>query len=97
MTASSNNPTLECRAKRRAHYLAGLIWHLTAFVIINAFFWLMDWGLGQDGLQWAYWVSGGWAFGLTFHALAYLVDGSELEERKIHKYEEREEREKVAV
>ncbi len=97
MATSSPNLKLEYHAKRRAHYLAGLIWHLGAFVIINASFWLMDLVVGQDGFQWAYWITAGWSFGLALHALAYLVDGSQLEERQIHKYLEREEREKALV
>jgi hypothetical protein len=72
----------------RAKYLTGLVWHAGAFVIINAFFWLLDLGLGQDGLQWAYWITAVWAFALAFHALAYYVDGRQLESRKTAEYVE---------
>ena len=96
MATSSPNLRLEYHAKRRAHYLAGLIWHVGAFTIINVVFWMMDLFLGQGGLQWAYWITAGWGFGLAFHALAYLVDGSQLEEHKTRKYMERELHEKIS-
>lgn len=35
--------------QRNAKYLTGLLWHIGAFVIINAFFWLLDIVTGVDG------------------------------------------------
>ena len=78
--------TPEARAQRRAKYLSGLLWHAGAFVIINAFFWILDVALGPDGLNWAFWVTGVWGFALAFHALAYFVDGRGLEARKTQQY-----------
>lgn len=79
-------PTPEARARRRAAYLTGLLWHTGAFLIINAFFWLLDLGLGEGGLDWAFWITGVWGFALAFHALAYLIDGRGVEERKYDQY-----------
>lgn len=84
--------TPEERARARARYLTGLIWHVGAFVIVNAFFWILDIATGQPGIQWAYWITGFWGFALAFHALAYLVDGRQLEERKTRQYLDDEQR-----
>ena len=55
--------TPEERAKWRASYVAGVIWHAGAFVIINIFLWLLDL-FGPGGIDWAYWVTAAWGFGL---------------------------------
>jgi uncharacterized membrane protein YhaH (DUF805 family) len=60
---------------RRAKYLTGLMWHIGAFIIINAFFWILDAMTGQAGIQWAFWITLFWGFALAFHVLAYLVVG----------------------
>jgi 2TM domain len=74
-------PTPEEQARKRARYLTGLLWHTGAFVIVNAFFWTLDLGLGRGGLQWAFWITGAWGFALAFHVLAYYVDGRSVEAR----------------
>ncbi len=76
----------ETRARERAKYLSGLIWHAGAFLIINVFFWAMDLGIGREGLNWSFWITGAWGLALAFHALAYIVDGRQLEERKAAQY-----------
>jgi hypothetical protein len=76
------------RAQRRAKYLTGLMWHAGAFLIINAFFWVLDLVVGQDGLQWSFWITIFWGVALAFHALAYLVAGRQVEERKAQEYRE---------
>jgi 2TM domain len=82
--------TAEELAHERARYLTGLLWHVGTFVIINAFFWGMDLAVGQAGLQWAYLITAVWGFALAFHALAYLIDGRQVEERKTEEYLERD-------
>ena len=74
------------RAQQRARALVGLAWHVGVFVILNAFFWVLDLALGQSGVQWAFWITGFWGLALTFHGLAYLVDGRQLEERWTRQY-----------
>jgi hypothetical protein len=83
---TSDLPTAEQRARRRAKYLTGVLWHVGAFVIINAFFWILDLTVGQSGLQWAYWITAVWGFGLVFHLLAYYIDGRGVEQGKYQKY-----------
>jgi hypothetical protein len=79
-------------AERRAKYLTGLLWHVGAFAIINAFFWLLDLFVGQDGVQWAFWITLFWGFALLFHALAWFIDGRQLERRRTQRYLEDERR-----
>lgn len=86
MHADATMHTAEELARRRAHYFTGLVWHAGAFLIVNLCFWALDLTLGQGGLQWAYWITGPWAFALAFHVLAYYVDGRQLEERKTDQY-----------
>lgn len=74
------------RAHRRAEYLAGLWWHVGTFVVMNAFFWILDLLVGASGVQWAYWITLFWGLALAFHVVAYLVDGRRLAERKAQQY-----------
>lgn len=83
--ARSEPTTAEARAEQRAEYLSGLVWHAGAFVIINAFLWILDIVL-SGGVGWAFWVTLTWGFALAFHALAYAVDGSRLRERAAARY-----------
>lgn len=88
----ADTPTVsdEQLAQRRAKYLTGLVWHVGAFVIINAFFWTLDLWTGAGGVQWAFWITLFWGFALLFHALAWFVDGRQLERRRTQHYLERE-------
>lgn len=78
--------TPEGRALRRAKEYSSMLWHIGAFVIINAMLWFLDVIVGGDGLQWAYWVTVFWGIGLAFHVVAYFVDGSGLEEKKYQEF-----------
>lgn len=75
----------EVQARKRAKYLTGLLWHAGVFVIINAFFWILD-GLGAGGINWSPWITLFWGFALAFHALAYWIDGRQVEDRKTRQY-----------
>lgn len=86
--ARNHARTPEEQAKRQAMYWSGLMWHIGTFMIIGLFFWAMDFGLGQEGIQWAQWVMGFWAIALAFHALAYYVDGRSIQDRQIHRREQ---------
>jgi hypothetical protein len=72
-------------ARRRAKYLTGLAWHVGTFVIIGVFFAALDL-LGDARLNWSLWILGAWTFALAFHAFAYLVDGTSLQDRKTRQY-----------
>ena len=75
----------EVRARRRAKALTDLYWHIGAFVIMNAFFWLLD-AVTGGGITWAYWITIPWALALAFHVLAWFVDGRQVEDRATEKY-----------
>ena len=83
MTDQRSDETL---ARQRAAYDVGLLWHVGAFVIINAFFWLLDLMVGAAGLQWAFWITLFWGFALLFHVLAWLIDGRQVEQRRTDRY-----------
>jgi hypothetical protein len=84
--ATTRAETREEVARRRAHYLTGLLWHVSTFVIINGFFWLLDAMTGAAGIQWAYWITLFWGFALAFHAAAWFIDGRQLEARMTRRY-----------
>lgn len=77
--------TPEELAQRRAGYLTGFLWHAGTFVIINAFFWILD-SMDYGGITWSFWITLFWGLALAFHGLAYLIDGRQIEERKTDQY-----------
>lgn len=88
MSTATADSTVQL-ARRRAKYLTGLLWHIGTFVIINAFFWILN-TVASGGVNWAYWITAVWAFALAFHALAYWIDGRQIERRKTRQYVERD-------
>lgn len=54
---------------------ADLLVHATVFTLVNAFLWIQDIAAG-DGLNYAYWVTIPWAFGLAMHAVTELTGES---------------------
>ena len=88
---TDGNRTPEERARKRAHDLVGLYWHIATYLIVNAFLWGLDWVTG-GGVQWAFWVTIMWGIGLLFHIAAYIIDDSRFEDRAYEKFlaEERE-------
>ena len=83
-----NASTPEERAKRRTDEYVGMLWHVAAFVIINAMVWGIDY-VTTDGIQWAYWVTGPWLVGLLFHMVAYFV-GERVADRAYERFLEQE-------
>jgi hypothetical protein len=91
VVSSTSISTIEERARARARYTTGLLWHAGAFLIINAFFVLIDLMTG-GGVNWALWIALPWGFALAFHTLAYAIDGRQVERRKTVEYMEEEQR-----
>lgn len=85
-TPSTEIPTAEERARHRARALTGLMWHAGSFLIVNAWFWVLDAGLGTSAFDWAYWITGAWGFALAFHGLAYWIEGRDVEHRLTRRY-----------
>ena len=77
--------TPESRAQKRAKSYTGLLWHIGVFIVINAFFWILDLVTGAEGIQWAYWITIFWGLALAFHVVAYLVGDSGVEQRRYQK------------
>ena len=81
--------TPEERAEKRVKEFTDLMWHVAAYVIVNAFLWIMDFAQG-GGLEWAYWATIPWGIGLAFHAAAYFLDESGMQSRRYRRYLEEE-------
>lgn len=84
---NEKDPHLWEIAKRRASFK----YHLAAYVIFNAFFWII-WtfsgrhGYDHDGLPWPVWPMMGWGIGLLFHFLgAYIFPKEDAAEREYRK------------
>lgn len=86
--------TQESSARQRAKAYADLLWHIGAFVIINAFFWILD-AVTGGGITWAFWITFFWGFALAFHALAWMIQGRQLEQRRAAAYLRRHESESL--
>jgi len=52
---------------------ANLMWHIGAYVVVNALLWFQDIAAG-GGLEYAYWVTIPWGVGLAAHITAYVVE-----------------------
>jgi hypothetical protein len=70
------------RAHGKVGEFAGLMWHTGIFVVVNAFLWIQDIAAG-GGLEYAYWITIPWAFGVLIHAGAYLYATRRVEEPEV--------------
>jgi hypothetical protein len=75
----------EARALRRVKALSDLVWHSGIFVVVNAFLWIQD-AVAGGGIEYAYWTTIPWAFGLLLHYLAFFSERSRLESRRYERY-----------
>ncbi|MCR5880563.1 2TM domain-containing protein [Phenylobacterium sp. J367] len=70
---------LRRQAERRADMKLAFRSHLTAYMIVNAGLFAIDW-VTSPGIDWAFWPAIGWGIGLAAHAAAtfgYLGDSRE--------------------
>ena len=77
--AHDPHSTPEERAAKRVEDFTGLMWHITVYVVVNAFLWI----IGSPG---AIWVTLGWGIGLAFHIAAYVIGDDGPENRRYQKY-----------
>lgn len=85
---NEKDPQMWELAKRRASFK----YHLVAYIVFNAFFWII-WTFAKDqhrehnGLPWPVWPMMGWGIGLIFHYLGAFVfskeDAAEKEYEKL--------------
>ena len=73
-------------AKKRVEALRGFYVHLTVYVFVNLFLFLLNMLVSPDSL-WFYWPLMGWGIAIALHALSVFGSGSRLgadwEEEKI--------------
>ena len=79
------NMTAEDRALKRAKDSTDMMWHIAAYAIINILLWFIDIAQG-GGLNWAFWPTIGWGFGVAFHVASYVIDDSGAEGRKYQQF-----------
>ena len=63
---------LEERVERRLKDRSDLIYHIGAYVIVNAFI-IVVWALSGAGYPWFIWCLVPWGFGLAIHIFVYLI------------------------
>lgn len=80
------------RARSRVEQLKGFYTHLTVFVLVNTFLFLLN--LFSGGGWWFYWPLLGWGIGIVAHALSVFAGSGgltqEWEERKIRELMEQD-------
>jgi len=82
------------KAKERVEALRGFYIHLTVYVIVNLFLFLLN-IITSPEVLWFYWPLLGWGIALVVHALSVFwgIDrpfGTDWEERKIRELIEKE-------
>ncbi len=79
-------------AKSRVDAIRGFYVHLTVYVVVNSFLFLLDITL-SPGTLWFFWPLLGWGIALAVHAISVFGFGSWLgqdwEEKKIREYMDR--------
>ena len=68
-----------------------VVWHVAAFVVVNAFLWGLDIA-GGSGVQWAYWVTIVWSLGLALHVTSYFTGAADGIERRLGRQYRKDER-----
>ncbi|WP_300566407.1 2TM domain-containing protein [Flavobacterium sp.] len=85
------------QAKDRVKEIKGFYGNLTAYVIFNGFFLVVNLMTSPEQL-WFYWPLLGWGIGVIFHGLRVFnympFLGKDWEERKMREYMEEDERRK---
>lgn len=88
------NPEFEA-AKKKAAAEAGFFRHLVTYLVVNLFFFLLNWLTGR-GEWWFYWPLLGWGIGLFWHGMGVFAFGDLFgkgwEERRAKKIMERRNR-----
>jgi hypothetical protein len=83
--------TAEGRALQRVRDLTDLLWHIGIFVAVNGFLWIQD-AVAGGGIDYAYWTTIPWGFGLLIHIVAFFVRRRQMATRKYQQYLDEEQR-----
>ena len=80
---ADKDPQLWRMAQKRASFKA----HLSTYLVINGFLWILWFFTGTDrnGLPWPSWSTLGWGIGLFFHFIGAYVDQGNSVERVYNK------------
>ena len=85
------------KAKKRVEEIKGFYGNLTAYIVVNIFFVVINLMTSPDHL-WFYWPMLGWGIGVIFHGLRVFnympFLGKDWEERKMKEYMDEDERRK---
>ena len=85
------------KAKKRVEEIKGFYGNLTAYIVVNIFFVVINLMTSPDHL-WFYWPMLGWGIGVVFHGLRVFnympFLGKDWEERKMKEYMDEDERRK---
>lgn len=91
-TNNDKDPELWEIAQKRVSFRS----HLTVYIIMNLFFWIIWFFSGQkttggNGLPWPVWPGVGWGIGLVFHYLgAYVNPKNNSVEREYQKLKDKQ-------
>ncbi|HEX2533398.1 MAG TPA: 2TM domain-containing protein [Chitinophagaceae bacterium] len=90
-TPEGRDPRLWELARRRASFRS----HLTTYLIMSVFFWVLWYFTGgrtyNNGLPWPVWPMLGWGIGVAFHYIgAYVRSGSDATEREYEKLQQQQ-------
>lgn len=80
------------RAKKKVENLKAFYIHLTVYLLVNIFIFIINL-VTYEGIWWFIYPLGGWGIGLTAHGLSVFAEsrfGSEWERRKIKEYMEKD-------
>ena len=85
------------KAKKQVEEIKGFYGNLTAYIVINIFFLILNLKTSPEHL-WFFWPMLGWGIGVIFHGLKVFnympFLSKDWEERKIKEFIEKEEQEK---
>ena len=77
--ATEAGSTPEERAAKRVEDFTGLMWHIAAYVVVNAFLWIV-------APRGAFWSTIGWGIGLAFHIAYYFIGDDGPSNRRYQRY-----------
>jgi len=90
MSTSPSEQELYEIARKRVKEKREFYTHLAAYIVVNAFLFLIWKFVAGDGYPWFVWVLGGWGIGIIFHFLdVFMFKNSAWEKREVEKEVER--------
>ena len=88
MSTGMSEDEIREMARKRVEAKKGFFIHLTVYIIVNAFLFIIWFFVAGRGYPWFLWPLGGWGLGLLIQAMgtfAFPTGGPDLERRGIEK------------